>query len=153
MNSDVKLVETLTVADIKAHPVWRYLNNDELGETAVRPVKRIPVANLVNRIIGTEVCLANGTSVWATICNVDGKNARKNEHFLTIAIERGGKWFHLARYHDIDSDTRGPEALAQFLGLEVSQVFPISYDITRYAKGNAAALCGTIPHEPREKLT
>jgi hypothetical protein len=43
--------------------------------------------------------------------------------------------------------------LAQFLGLQVDDVFPISYDVRRYSQGNPAALAGGILKEPRERLT
>jgi hypothetical protein len=102
---------------------------------------------------GTEVKLANGGSCWATICNVDVTNARLTEHFLTLSVIRDGRWFHLARYHDFDHAERGPEALARFLELPVDQVFPITCDVTRYARGDAAALHGQIRKAPRERLT
>jgi hypothetical protein len=39
MIENIKPVESLTVADFRAHPVWEYLNDDEIGETFVGPVK------------------------------------------------------------------------------------------------------------------
>jgi len=45
------------------------------------------------------------------------------EHFLTLSIESGGKWFHLARYHDFNRAEHGPEALAHCLGLRVDGAF------------------------------
>jgi len=74
-------------------------------------------------------------------------------HFLTLSLERYGKWFHLARYHDPDREAHGPEALGRFLGLGISEVFPIEYDIRRYAEGAVAAVSGTILSEPSEKLS
>ena len=68
-------------------------------------------------------------------------------------MERGGKWFTLSRYHDFDYSQSGPEALSNFLRMDVDQVFPISYDLRPFAKGDAGALVGKIAKEPREKLT
>jgi len=153
VSTTLKQIETLTVKDLEAHPVWEYVNDDQLGETSVRPLKQIPVRNLTGKEVGTQVRLANGNTVWALIGNVDDNNARMNEHFLTISLERHGKWFFLSRYFDVDYSENGPEALARFLGLDVDEVFPISYDITRYADGNRASLVGSILKEPREKLT
>jgi hypothetical protein len=153
MNENIKPVESLTVADLEAHPVWEYLNDDEIGETFVGPVKKIPVKSLDNRVLGTRVRLANGSQLWATICNVDVTNPRATQHFLFLSIERGGEWFHLARYFDFDFTGRSPDALARFLGLSVDDVFPISVDVRRYVQGNPAALAFTVPKEPREKLT
>lgn len=153
MNGDAKRVEELQIADFMAYPVWHYINRDELGETSVQPVKEIPVANLIGKIIGTQIRLANGDTLWALIGNVNADNSRVTEHFLTLSIERGRKWFALARYFDFNCTTHGPEALANFLALNVNQVFPISYDITRFARGDQSALSGQILKEPRERLT
>ena len=103
--------------------------------------------------IGTQVRLANGSHVRATIGNVDVAHPRATQHFLFLSIERGGEWFHLARYFDFDFTTHGPEALARFLGLPVDDVFPISVDIRRYVRGNPATLALTVPKQPRERLT
>jgi hypothetical protein len=144
----------LNVADLNAYAVWEYANEDEKrGETAVRPVKKTPVKNLAGRLVGTQVRLANGTDVWALIGNVDASNPRLTQHFLTLSVLRNGRWFSMARYHDFDSNERGPQALATFLGLRLDEVFPISYDISRFCVGTSAALIGTIEKEPPEKLT
>jgi hypothetical protein len=153
MIDKIKPVESLTVADLEASPVWQYMNSDGGSETRVRPVKKIPVKSLTGKIIGTRVLLANGLRVWALIGNVDATNPRFTEHFLTLSIGRGGKWFALARYHDHDFTVRGPDALSRFLGLEVDDVFPISVDVRQHALGNPAALAVNVPKEAREKLT
>jgi hypothetical protein len=104
-------------------------------------------------IVGTEVRLANGNRVWALVGNVDTTNARLTEHFLTLSVERNGRWFALARYHDFDHTERGPEALANFLDLGIDEVFPIAFDLRAYAQGDGEALCGIVRREPRERLS
>jgi len=146
----MKDVGELTVEDLLAHPVWQFTNNED---TTVRPVKRIPVASLAGRILGTEVVLANRTKVWASFGNIAEHSPQRTAHFLAASFERDGRWFHLARYHDVDYEKRGPEQLAAFLGLPVDDVFPISYDVRKFAKGDPLALCGVIPKEPQERLT
>jgi hypothetical protein len=153
MNATVKRVDALSSADLELNPVWQYVNRDEAGEILVRPVKQVPVSSVSGKLIGTRVRLANGTEPWALIGNVSDNNPRMTEHFVTMSIERDGKWFHLARYHDMDYAERGPNALAQFLGLSVDDLFPITFDLRRYAKGDDAALTGTVRKEPREKLS
>lgn len=153
MSKQVKPVECLTVADLRAWPVWQYTNRDASGETLVGPVKRIPVATLAGKEVGVQVQLSNRNEVWALIGNVDVHDPRLTEHFLTLSVERDRKWFSLARYHDFDYCERGPDALAAFLDLPVDEVFPISYDIRRYVQGDPAALSGKIFKEPRERLT
>ena len=101
-----------------------------------------------------RVLFANGDQAWALIGNVTVDNARLTEHFVTASLERNGRWFTLARYHDSNYGEFGPEALASFLGLPLDDLFPISYDIRAQVKcGDAAALAGQIPREPRERLT
>lgn len=153
MIENVKPVDSLTVADLRAFHVWQYTSREGADETYVRPVKRTPVASLTGKVVGTQVTLANGERIWALIGNVDPKNPRMTEHFLTLSAERSGRWFTLARYHDFDFAESGPEALARFLGLAVDDVFPISYDIRSDAKGDEAALLGQVRKEPRERLS
>jgi len=151
-SSRIKDVNALTVADLKAFPVWEYVNDDEKGEMAVRPV-RTPVSSLSGRLVGTVIRLANEAEVWALIGNVDASKPRPTQHFLTLSVFRDEQCFTLARYHDVDAHKRGPQALADFLGLPIDQVFPISYDLSRFSKGDLAALTGRIEKEPRERLT
>jgi len=149
----MKPIASLDVADLQAHAVWQYANVDEANETLVRPVRRLPVARLSGRVVGTEVRLANGAYVWALLGNIDENNARLSERFLTLSVLREGQWFALARYHDFDYTENGPNGLARFLGLPIDQVFPIAYDIRKYVDGDPAALAGVIPEEPRERLS
>jgi len=148
-----KSVLSLRVSDLERHPVWQFVNEDEGDETAVRPVNRLPVSSLMNKIVGTQVQLAEGSSVWAIIGNLDNENARMNEHFVVLSIERKGKWFQFERYFDLRYRDHGPKALARFLRLPVDKVFPISYDLRKYAKGEANALAGTVLKKPRVRLT
>ncbi len=148
----MKPVDTLTLVDLREHSVWQYAPGGG-DEACVRPVKRLPVTTLTGKLVGTQVALANGTSVWALIGNVDASNPRLTAHFMTLSVERGGSWFHLARYHDFDASERGPEQLAAFLDLTVDDVFPISYDLLQHAKGDPKALRGTIQAKPPEVLT
>lgn len=148
-----KSILSLKVSDLEKHPVWQFVKDDEGDETAVRPVNRLPVSSLMGRIVGTRVRLANGSSVCAIIGNLDTKNAQMNEHFVLLSLERRGKWFQLERYFDFKYREHGPEALARFLGLSVDAVFPISYDVRKYAKGEANALAGTVLRKPGVRLT
>jgi hypothetical protein len=149
-----KKVEDLTVSDFKAYPVWEYTNEDEkLGEMAVQPVKKTPVNSLRGRIVGTQVLLANGTKVWASFGNVNARDPRLTQHFLVLSVFKGKGWFTMARYHDFDNIERGPKALAAFLGIQLDEVFPISYDISRFCIGESSVLVGRIEKEPREKLS
>lgn len=149
----MKTVDALAIEDLEEHPVWQYADNEASDETDLRPVRRLPVTNLTGKIVGVRVVLANGQQRWALFGNVDTTNARLTEHSLTLSVERDGRWFHAARYHDFDYEQRGPEQLASFLGLRVDDVYPISYDLRQHAEGDPLALCGTVRKEPTERLS
>jgi hypothetical protein len=153
MITDIKRVDQLTVADLVAHPVWQFTNREGADETFVRPVKRVPVSDLAGKVIGVQVTLAGGRRAWALVGNVNLKNVELTRHCITFSIERDGQWFMLARYHDFDYASKGPEALSRFLGLQTDEVFPIAYDIQAYSLGEAAVLSGLILKDPRERLT
>jgi hypothetical protein len=153
MIENIKPAETLTVADFKAHPVWEFLNNDEIGETMAKPVEKLPVESLDDCIVGTPVRLANGSEVWGLFGNFNVKYPRATQHFLALSIERGGTWFHLARYQDAWIESHGPDSLARFLGLGVDDICPITIDVRRYVRGDPAALVAVVRKEPQERLT
>jgi hypothetical protein len=152
--STLKTVDELTPDDLSAFPVWQFTNaHEHIDETVVRPVKKTPVKSLRGRAVGTQVTLANGAQRWALIGNVDPDNPRLTQHFLTISLFDHGAWFSMARYHDYDAETHGPAAVAEFLGLPLTAVFPIRFDLRRYCVGDSPALAGTIEQEPQERLT
>jgi hypothetical protein len=150
---DYKPILSLHINDLEKYPVWEFTDTEEGDGTDVRPIKRLPVATLAGRVVGTRVLLANGQYAWAIIGNLDTNNSQMNEHFVTLSIERKGRWFQLARYHDPDYERRGPTGVARFLGLPVDDIFPISYDVRKFAGGQRAALTGTVLKEPRARLT
>ena len=80
MIENIKPAESLTVADFEAHPVWEFLNDDEIGETMAQPVEKLPVESLDNRLVGTQVRLANGLEVWGLLGHFDVKHPRHPTH-------------------------------------------------------------------------
>ena len=60
MIEHLKPIESLSVGELEASPIWQYASNDGAGETLVRPVKKMPVKNLAGKVVGTQVRLANG---------------------------------------------------------------------------------------------
>lgn len=127
--------------------------HDESGALLVRPLTRLPLRDFSGKVTGTFVPLANGSQVRALVGNLDLTNARWTQHFLTLSLETGGAWFHLARYHDSDFSDRGPQALAAFLRLDLNDVFPISYDIRSLVRDPLGVGAGTIVADPPERLS
>ncbi len=150
MDEFTKAADRLTVDDIRACPVWEYVDPES---NLVRPVTQLPVSSLNGRLVGTRVRLRNGREKWAVLCNVRLNSRRATEQFLAIKIEHRGRWFELARYFDSDYVRRSPDRLAAFLGLAVAEVFPIAYDISSVATGDPSVIRGVIPAEPEERLS
>jgi hypothetical protein len=134
--------------------VWQFANSDEdMDETVMQPVKSRCVRSLDGRVVGVRFELANGSVRWAVIGNVDLRNPRLNQHWLTLTVFDRQRSFTMARYHDIDAKTHGPRALAKFLRLPLSAVCPISCDIGSHCVGAHGALVGTIEARPKNRLT
>lgn len=146
-----RLTSNLTADDLLEHPVWEYVG--DASEISVQPIDDLPVCRLRGRLVGTKIRLHNGLWLWAILSNVSLQDPKVTKHFLSVWVHKEGVWFELARYHDVDYEKRSPLRLAKFLGLHVSDVFPLEYDITDIAVGNQAALKGTIPEIPQERLT
>lgn len=148
-----KVADDLTDKDFQNHPVWKFSSKEEPDETAVVPLKKLPVQNLDGKIAGCKVKFSNGTEHMAMLGNIDTGNPDITEHFLSVSIWKSGKWFHLARYFDPDHKRKGPTALARFLGVKVSDIFPISYDIRKISNGRKGSLVGKVFKEPRKRLS
>jgi hypothetical protein len=154
MTQTPRPIESLSVEDTKANPVWEFVDDEEgRDESWVRPAENPPFKDLNRRVAAAIVQFANGSSAWALIGNIDTCNPRYTEHFLTLSIEREGSWFNLARYFDHDYQKRGPAALATFLQSQVDDIFPIRFDLRHCAIGDAASLIGSVQEEPKERLT
>ncbi len=157
MNNVSKPVQSVTPEDFAMFPVWEYDLDAEAtegrDETWVRPVEQYPVTDLDNRVIRASVFLHNGAQMVACLGNVALDNAESTREFLTLSLWFRGEWVDLARYFDVDHAQRGPEALSRRLGLPVTEVFPISYDISEHAKGLDSVLQGIVESQPKRRLT
>ena len=147
--------DTLRPADLESTPVWEFTNQEALGddELTLRPVRRLPVTDLENRLVGVQLRLADGSVHWGLLSNISLDAPDVTPHFLTVSVWCGDRWFPLARYQDVARDEFGPAQLAETLGKALSAVFPIAYDIRTIAQGHERALCGVIDAEPSARLS
>lgn len=146
-------MEKLTAKSFERFPVWEFCNDDAAGECLVSPVRRIPVSDAGNRLIGCQLQLADGSSLAGFVGNLSTKSIRANEEFLTFSFFVGKETFHLARYHDVDADTRGSTALARKLGKTTKAVFPVRYDLSDSVSAGGAFTKGSLPAEPKKRLS
>lgn len=148
-----KLVDELTERDASQYSVWRFLNDDSVGELVVSPIKRLPVKDLSGKVVLTLVRLANGEKIYAMFGNIYVENPELTKHFMTISFLKNNSWFHLARYHDHEYSSRGAGELASFLELKESDIFPIEYDIAFAVKKFSPILSGKYFEKPEKMLT
>lgn len=150
MKSDI---DDLSVEDLNDFPVWRVKSNSRTGDSELVPVRRLPCKNLDRCIVGVQVMLADGSTTYGILGNVHTNDRERTEVFVTIAIEKNGEWFHLARYFDCDFNNSGPSELGKFLGKKLTEIFPIRYDLQVFSKGDPSALSGVIPIAPKKRLS
>jgi hypothetical protein len=152
-----KPVTSLMAQDLARHPVWEYdLGNETRpgrDETWVVPVKALPVSDLSNHVVATALHLRNGQVLPGMLGCVSLQDTFSNQQFLLASVWHENEWFHLARYYDFDPEKNGPAALAALLSLPVEQIFPIAYDISRWARGLPDVVRGEIAAEPAIRLT
>ena len=134
--------------------VWEFEASEGAGDLLVHPVRPLPVSSLDNRFVATELLLANGQPIIGLLSNLTLAAPELNEHFLTLTVfGSNARRFNLARYHDPGIDAHGPTALAAFLSLELSAVFPIRYDVSGVVLGHIAVTLGTITCLPSKRLS
>src|SRR5687767_3746587 len=128
--------DTLRPTDLERTAVWEFTNEEvsHPDELSLRPIDVLPVSDLNHRLVGARVRLADGSLTWALLGNVSLTDLRATRHFLTASVWCGDRWFPLARYHDVARDKFGPVQLARALRKEISEIFPITYDIGSVAK-------------------
>jgi hypothetical protein len=147
MKVSIKNVQEMVPEDFRLFAIWEFaIDMEELlrAETVVRPVFDPPVGDMGNRILGTQVQLANGTKMWAIIENLHLDSPADNERYLGISLFVNERWFHLARRMDFDYETHGPAALASAIGLCLEEIFPITYDVSAHCVGDPRVIRGTI---------
>jgi hypothetical protein len=152
--TDPRPVDALTPTDLARAPVWEFVDDDSKpDETYVHPVSELPVDSLDGRVAATEVTLRNGRRLLALLGDVDLARPRHTRHFLTLSLYVDNAWVSLARYHDVDAVERGPAAVARRLEMQLSEVFPIEYDLSQVAIGDPQAVRGVVSAEPSERLS
>jgi len=145
--------EELTEAMLRECPVWEFCNEDGIGETVVRPVKKLPVVDTRGCLLACEFQLADGSRLFGQMRNLSLHDEEKNRHFLSIGVFVHGVLERLALYHEAWYDEQDPGAFAAKLAKRIEDVFPISYDVSSLATGSPACVKGTIPREPARRLS
>jgi hypothetical protein len=147
------LIEEIDSSLLADAPIWRYFEGASGAEIWAEPTGERTTEELSFKLIAVRVGLANGEQRWALLSNLSLNSALSNQHFLTVSVERDGRWFPLARYHDASWARHGPSGLADFLSLPLENVFPLHYNASPFVRGATVPLSGTIESEPLTRLT
>ena len=147
--------DTLRPADLESTPVWEFTNQEALGddELTLRPVRRLPVTDLENRLVGVQLRLADGSVHWGLLSNISLDAPDVTPHFLTVSVWCGDRWFPLARYHDGARDEFGLAQLAETLEKRCQQCSRSPMTSARSRRSMSVRWCGVIDAEPSARLS
>ena len=156
MARDAKSFGELTVEDLRRFPVWEsdLANEGQPGrdETWVKPVKRLPVKSMANRVVGTMLRLANGSTLFGLLGNVSLNHVRKTRQFIDVTFFHGKRAFYFSHADYPVIKKTGAAALSRFLSLQEEEIFPLTYDLTGIAVGLDEVVRGTVHARPPEEL-
>lgn len=149
------ILSDLVEADLSRSVLWKYLPSRG-GRLLVRAVKAKKNESLKGYLISGQFRLTNGLLFWGLLDGIDLELPRHSLHNrgLRLLLPDGG-WFELANYNDSDDVKliRGPDALASKIGLNVDEVFPVSFDFRVRADCDSPLLFGTFEPNPEWGLT
>lgn len=124
------------ISDFEMHPVWR---EKPLGKYI--PETTLPVDDLSDCLIGANVVLSNGAEIFSILSNICNNSPLVTSLTIQIIVFKENEMFYLDRGRKL---LRPAESLANFLELDVNDVFPIRYDVTKYSTGDPNSLIGEI---------
>ncbi|KQU73430.1 MULTISPECIES: hypothetical protein [unclassified Rhizobacter] len=150
---DKTRLDRLTLAQVAQHPLWKFVPAPKPDRVAwVAPDAACRPATLKNRVVATELQLADGTRLGALLENIDVDLPEFTRHWLVVHLRVDARWWRLARYHDADAAKRSPQVLAERLRKPVNAVFPMRYDVSAVCATDSLALAGVIEAEPPVRL-
>lgn len=148
-----KCFHDLTVSDVLDYPIWRFTDENPNDDLEIEPVNNQSFSNLSGLILAAEVQFSDTSRHLALHQNVSLAGQKVNDHFLSLTISRGARWFPLARYHDLSIESFGPKHLSQFMDKGIRDVFPIKYDLREVVHSNSERLIGFVHEIPLSPLT
>ncbi len=147
----MKQAGELRPADFALHPVWEFAPEDQgIDECSMIPVIDLPVDNLDQRCIGTQVRLADSSTVWVVFFDLWPSTLEgtvKSQKFRFFSGEKFCDW----PKDEFQPETANSSALAKFLGRAVDDVFPFTYDVSDLVNGDVATTKRSVPLEEENK--
>jgi hypothetical protein len=133
----------LRIEDVRAYPVWQYCVADNEDGIGLLPVtEKGPLQSLDERIVATQVCLANGTFIWGVLFGLDSYASTFSENDTGLVLFLDDSRAELGRAWERHLPGKSREELAAHLGLPTEDVFPITFDVSSAVLGNSSALSG-----------
>jgi Zn-finger nucleic acid-binding protein len=132
-------------------PVWTFDCENEgapgRDETWLTPVppESLPVAEDFGGVIATDLTLANGQRVFGTLYRLSPLDLALTRAFLILTVFQGERTRGFSHYPmALERDEDAAQDLSDFLGLPVSSVFPISYDVSALVRGLDEVVRGSV---------
>jgi hypothetical protein len=135
-------LEEISFQELLDVGVWEYdLDEedytDEQDETWLRPTLEVPVDDSFFGVFAVPVRLGNGQQIPAVLHCIDLREPTKDNTAAGLTVEKD----EIRCCDEFD-------VMAQFLGLSMDDVFPITYDLSAYAIGHSEAVRGVINRPP-----
>src|SRR5687768_141242 len=124
------------IDDLKKHPIWM-----DCGADGYCPVLILPVRKLTDCLVVCELRLANGDKHLGILSGIYLNNATLTNLTIDLIIIVNNEMFG---YRKSLLEPYRSNDICNFLSLRIEEIFPISYDISRFAVGRPEVLKGQI---------
>lgn len=143
-------VKDLTPDDLVSNWLYKFVPSRS-GALTVVPVYVKKTAKFAGKMVACKVEFANKSEHWALIEGLDLEVPEFSRHHREIHIFLNDSgWFQLAQYFDGPAikAIRGEEVLARKMGLSLSEIFPIHFDVRDRSNINSDCLRGDFEINP-----
>ena len=155
-----KPIATVTEAEFRRFPLWRYTLDERANEdeTWASPIRLLPPLKLSAKspaglaCIATDLRFADGSTHFGLLSPLSGV-AELDEQATTVSVFFAGARLDLAGYYDVETDRLSPNDFAKQLDRRIEQVFPISYDVSKFFGGPPSKWRGMVFERPQRPLS
>lgn len=149
MKMQPKPLKEITPADLDEYKVWQYSPSKD-GNTWLKPITSRKISKFSNKLVASQVKLANGSKLYALISGVDPETPIFSKHNRQLILYVNNEWFELAKYY-ASTDVKkicGEDVLSKKLNMEIKDIFPIYFDVKDVTDVNSECLTGFFEVSP-----
>ena len=142
----------ITATELLTAPAWSYTPSKD-GRVWLKPVGSKRLRTFNNRMVTCQFHTPSGEAIWGLVEGIHPDLPLFSKHWRKAYLLRSdGKWFELARYHDYNWSTKGPERCAYFFRSTVHAMFPLRFDISHLSATASSSLVGVFESDPKDRL-